>query len=213
MQLRTLFLILVLAPLLPLASAQSAHADLVFHVDLNTSALSGGNFLLDFQLNDGDGVQNNTVTLNNFQFGGGAASGNPSLFGGASGSLGAGVSIDDSSFLNEFTEAFTAGNTLGFDVNLTTQIAPVANTPDLFSFAILDSQSNEIPTTGPGDSFVSVDIDSSTPQIVSSPAITLSIPAPAATVTAVPEPGCIGYLGAGLLAAIGLYSRRLRHAS
>src|SRR5947209_858134 len=74
-------------------SASVSQAGVVYDVSLNTSPLIGhaaGPFSLAFQFNDGSGAgdSNNTAILSAFQFGaGGSASGLPSLFGGASGSL------------------------------------------------------------------------------------------------------------------------------
>lgn len=208
MRANTLLCSLGLTALLALGSVTSARADLNFNVSLDTSALVGGSYFLDFQLNDGDGVANNSALLSNFLFGGGSAAGSPVLIGGASGSLGAGASLLDTDFLNELTEGFTPGSTLSFDVSLTTNMDPGGFAPDQFSFAILDDQGNEIPTTNPNGSFISVDLDSSTPTIVASAATgNLTIPAPQIVV---PEPNTMAMLLAGGLMGGGVVLRRRR---
>src|SRR5262249_23577992 len=70
----------------PLATA----TPLSFRVNVNTAPLiplvgSSGPFYLDFQLTDGSGTFAgvNTATISSFSFGGGAAAGAPTLFGGA----------------------------------------------------------------------------------------------------------------------------------
>lgn len=212
MRTQTLLIGLGLTALLALGSVSPTRADLVFDVTLDTSALIGGSYFVDFQLNDGDGVQNNTVSLSNFTFGGGSAGGSPVLLGGASGSLGSGATIIDSDFLNELTEGFTPGSTLGFHVDLTTNLAPGANTPDQFSFALLDDQGNEVPTTSANGSFVSVNIDSSSPTVEafgSDPAAGgPTIPMPEVVV---PEPGSVAFLLVGGMTGAALLVRRRKN--
>ncbi len=204
-------------------SASVCRADLVFHVSLNTTPLMGhpaAPFSVDFQLNDGSGIgdANNTATINNFAFGGGAPAGSPTLTGGASGDLSGTITLTDSSFLNEFFQEFTPGSTLDFEVQLTTNV-DAGPTPDQFSFAILDSTLTEIPTLGPGDAFLIVDINSTNPSIqtfASDPSTPpagggsgISISAP--QVQVVPEPTVLMLLViglGGLLVARGWRMRR-----
>src|SRR5690349_14032044 len=117
---------------------------------MSTSPLVGnpaGPFSLDFQLNDGSaaGDGNNTAVLSGFFFGSGASLGSASVAGGASGDLGSSVTLTDSGFLNEFTQGFTPGATLQFLLNLSTNV-DAGDTPDQFSFAILDSSGAQLPT-------------------------------------------------------------------
>jgi hypothetical protein len=116
---------------------------------MNTAPLAGhtaGPFSLEFQLNDGSGTNdgNNTASLSNFLFNGGAAVGSPTLNGGASGNLTSGVTLTDNSFFNQFIQGFTAGSTLSFRLSLSTNVGS-GGTPDQFSFAILDKTGTEIP--------------------------------------------------------------------
>jgi hypothetical protein len=169
-------------------AASASHATRIgFNVSLGTSPLIGnsaGPFYIDFQLNDGSGIgdKNNTVTINNFLFGGGNPVGSPlPPIGGASGDLFSFVSITDNGFLNEFTQQFNPGATLNFHVTLSLNLDDGSPTPDLFSFAILDSTLAPLPTTGLGDALLLVNINSSTPLIDTFPtspgsAIQLSAP-------------------------------------
>src|SRR5438067_1451243 len=89
----------------------------IYDFSLDTSPLIGhaaGPFSLAFQFNDGSGAgdANNTAILSAFQFGAGSATGAPTLFGGATGSLSSLVTLTDSSFFNAFTQTFNPGNLL-----------------------------------------------------------------------------------------------------
>jgi hypothetical protein len=172
----------------------------MFNVNLDTSPLVGnaaGPFSLDFQLISGGGGVTNTAILSHFNFGGGRASGSPTLTGGASGTLTGTVTLTESAFFNEFFQLFIAGNHLSFNVNLTTQVAS-GLTPDEFSFAILDSAGVEIPTTSFSDALMLIDINSLNPAIQtfagdsSVPGgIALSAPTITSAPGTVPEPGTL----------------------
>src|SRR5947209_6545178 len=100
--------------------------------------------------------------LGNISFSGGAALGTAVLTGGVTGSLFSGVSMLDSSFLNEFTQQFVPGMSLSFRVTSTTNV-DTGGVPDEFSFAILDDTGVEIPTQGlvstGSDLFLALNID------------------------------------------------------
>src|SRR5262249_32296227 len=132
-----------------------AKANLMFQVTTDTSALVGnpsGPFFLDFQFIDGSGTGdgNNTVSIGNFDFNGGNWAGP------------AAVSMSDTTFFSDFTQEFTPGSSLSFQVTLSTALDG-GGTPDEFSFAILDSYLSEIPTLGLGDALLTVDLSSSSP--------------------------------------------------
>ena len=204
-------------------SVNLARAAAIYGISMNTSPLIGhsaGPFSLEFQLNDGIGIgdANNTAVLSNFMFGGGSASGSPSLTGGASGNLSSTITLTDSSFFNQFIQGFTPGNTLSFQLSLTTNVDS-GGTPDQFSFAVLDHTGTEIPTLAGSffDVFVQIDIDSANPLVhtfasdtARSPAGgggSINIAAPQVT-TAVPEPGTLVLLASGLAAGLGFWKSR-----
>jgi hypothetical protein len=142
----------------------SAHAATIFHVTVNTSSLIGSSsapFSLDFQFNNGTVLNNNSAVVNNFSYSGGAATGSPTLLGGATGNISSSVVFNNSSAFQELFQTFTPGTSLGFDVNLSTFLDGA--TPDAFVFAILDKNLANIPTTGLGDALLLVNINSANP--------------------------------------------------
>src|SRR5262249_4000384 len=146
--------------------------------------------------------------LSDFDFGGGAASGIPTLLGDASGDLNGTVMLIDSSFLNYFAQSFTPGAFLKFRLSLTNNI-DLVGAPDQFSFSILDNTGFEIPTLGGPffDVLAAIDISSDSPTVQTfagdstrTPAAgggPILIPAPVVTV---PEPSSFWVV---LLIAIG----------
>ena len=213
--LRSLISLTVVAGVLLLVGAGVCQAQTLFTVSLDTSSLIGnanGPFSLDFQLNDGSGTNdgNNTAKLSNFNFGSGTATGAATNSGGASGNLTSGVTIKDSSFVNELYQSFTPGNTLKFDVSLTGN-ADAGSTPDEFSFAILNSSFVEIPTTGAANAFLIADINPQgiTIQTFAGAQPYAGIGAPTVSST-VPEPGLLAMLGAGLVPGLLLLRSRKR---
>ena len=181
------------------------HGALLFSVNMDTSTLVANiaePFYIEFQLNDGSGTDygNNTVNIVDFDFGGGSASGPATTMGGASGDLSTGVTITDNDFFNQFYQSFTPGNTLSFDVSLTTNL-DAGGVPDQFSFAILYTDSFygriEIPTGG-GGPFLGVDIDSAIPPInayasdpTQAPFVYVPEPVVQSTQAVIPEPSTL----------------------
>lgn len=211
-------------------ASQTGRADTItYSVNLDTSPLIGnlaGPFSLNFQFIDGSGVGdgNNTVSLSAFQFGaGGGAAGAPTLEGGASGSLASGVTLTDSDFFNAFTQRFTPGTLLSFNLSLTTNM-DAGGAPDQFSFAILDCGGTELPSAGPAREVLSIDIAStpivrtySTSSVSSAQCGGVSIVLAAPQVqgqptpsSSVPEPATFLPLATGLLGAALGYRRRLK---
>ena len=195
-----------------LAFVPAAQAQLNFHVSVDTSSLVGnpaGPYSIDFQLNQGDGAVANSVTIGNFWYSGGHAVGSPTLIGDASGSLGTGFSIANTSFLNEAYQQFVPGSYLNFDVTITLNHEPT--TPDSFVFSILDGSLANIPTTGIGDSLLQADIDSH----LTFKDFHLGIgkdPYSSVSIVTTPEPTTTGLAVASALGVAALVIRRNRRA-
>src|SRR6202030_717527 len=92
--------------LITLGITQAAYgATATIHVTVNTTPLidhPAGPFSMALAMTDGNGIGdgNNTVTLSDVDFGGGAATGDPVTFGGVTGSLASGIVLTDSAFLH-----------------------------------------------------------------------------------------------------------------
>jgi len=205
---------------------QTALGD-VFDISLDTASLVGhpaGPFYVYVEFTDGSGVgdANNTATLSNFTFGGGSALGNPLVFGGAAGSLEAGVSITDTSFVSVFGEQFAPGLQLSFTLGLTSN-DDSGGTPDGVTLFLLDNSGVPIPTLAPaGDYFLTAGLGSggtvfveygSDPSRAPSSGDPVSVPAPTITPeSSVPEPSTLCLLG-GAVFAMAVLKNRFRRSS
>lgn len=192
---------LLLSLLSAAALAVAAQATLV---TLNTSSLAGGTYYVDFQLNDGNGVGdgNNTASISNFKFGGGAATGDIGAFGGVTGDLFTGVGLTDTDPFNEFYQSFTAGSFLSFNLVLSASFNGLV--PDLFSFAILDASLMNLATYSLGsDQFLEVELNG-TGLAYQTYAGVDGVPAPG-----VPEAGSTALLASAALLGLAGFRRRL----
>jgi hypothetical protein len=174
-------------------------------------------FALDFQLTSGDtssGVVN-TATLSSFTFGtgGGSGTGNPfANSGNASGDLGSTVTLNTSggSFFNEFSQYFTPGSLLSFQLDLTNNLQS-SGTPDEFTFQLIDNTLGGIPTTDPSgsNSLVIIDLTGTLdPQIFPTNGDGVSVaPVVSSPTSAVPEPASVWLLAPVLLLALW-YTRK-----
>lgn len=154
-----------------LGFSEKAHANATYSVTIDTSALQGADasldapFYLDFQLNAGSGTASNTVTLSNFTFTGGSATGATSTYGSgqiATGDMASSIVLTATTVGSHFTsgifQGFTAGTTsISFVVNTTTNIT--GTQPAGFVVSIDDFTTFGIFTNGPsGFELLSQDI-------------------------------------------------------
>lgn len=178
-----------------LSAASAAWANPVtYYITANTASIQGASGYLDFQFNPGTPV-NFTATANLINFLSDGTLGSAlTPIGDASGTLPT-VSFDNAQASNEYTQAFTFGTWLSFQVNLA-WIEPTADSPTSFLFTLYDN-STPIPNTllAPG-AVVELDInpDGSTTPITASGFT-------AGTSSAVPEPGTLWLLIPGLALA------------
>ncbi|CAH1386346.1 NF038129 family PEP-CTERM protein [Candidatus Nitrotoga sp. M5] len=196
-------------------STALSHANAIYDVTLDTSSISGGTYSLVYDLIDGDGAINNTVTLNNFMFGGGAITGTPpNLTGGASGDMSSTVTLMDTIFFNSFDQAFTAGNLLSFTIDIPSNLFG-SGFADNFSFYLLDSTFNPIATNDPFGAGAFLTVDLSAPlniQTFSSTDANHPVSAPLVTVAVatVPTPGMLWLLVPGLVGMVGVSRLKAR---
>jgi hypothetical protein len=209
-------------------TAETARADLLLDVTLNTTPLttagaaSAAPFALAFQLVAGSQSNNDTATISDFKFGTGGSAGSgcpatasPCIFGGASGDISSSVGLNTSGAFNALVETFTPGSSLSFLLDLTTNV-DTGGTPDAFAFSILDSSGSSIPTLDPttADTLLTINIDSARPTILTyatdpsrntlggaGPSITMNAPTAVPPTSPVPEPGALSLLGICVLCA------------
>jgi hypothetical protein len=180
-------------------------------VSLDTSLLIGhpaGPFYVEFQFNDGVGTGdgNNSILVDNFDFGGGGPGLILSTTGGAAGSMDVGVNLTDTGFFNQFFQEFSPGVSLSFNVQFTTAV-DLGPQPDEWTFAILDCSQTEIPTTSPANALVSLDISSppvahsyaGNPQGVLGCTNGPGIPIPTPRAAIVPEPATFPFAAGTLI--------------
>ena len=128
---------------------QSSRADVVYDFTVNTQPLiddtaDGLPYYLGFSLFNLNG---STVTLSNFQFGGGSATPPGLGFGNVTGDATSSIVLGSGTVIDEFYEAFTPGTQLSFQIDA----SPMFGSPpaDFFDFFITDDLLNNLPTVDP----------------------------------------------------------------
>ncbi len=107
-------------------------------------------YYLDFQLADGDGAANNTVSLSLVTFGGGTGT-FPD------------TTLTDAAFFDQALYDFTPGDEIRFNLAYTTNFDSGGFMPDTFTWAVLDETYNSIVDNGLLASLVIL-LDGSAPQ-------------------------------------------------
>ncbi len=184
-----------------------------FHIDLNVSALlsasSGAPFDLDFQLNRGDSTIGNTVTISNFSFDNGAASGSATVAGGVTGDMNSSIVLNDSDSANGFNEIYQdfSGTTTGIHFDVVTSQSSTGTTQDAFSVQLYDTNGNVVATNAAdGMSLVLLPIAFSGSSNSLSDVSTFSSTSPSGvTASAIPEPSTTAALfGGAAVMLVGL---------
>jgi hypothetical protein len=177
-----------------------------FKVTVDTAALVGnsaGPFSLDFQVTDGNA--NNTVVISDYSFPGGNWIGPSSTM--------LSINEGDTDTRIDQIPMPVQGSLLEFTVALTTAVGS-GGPADVFSFAIVDSAFSKIPTFGPGDELLTVDINSAFPPVTTySSDSPINIPAPTVLFGAVPDAGVPVFVSGGLLGGLCLLRRRHHHGA
>jgi hypothetical protein len=194
-------LTLYIAVLLSMMLLSGFAAADTFNVVVNTSSLPAAQpFTLDFYLNAGSGGNdsNTSVSISNFDLGGGSLVGAPTLFGGgATGDVTSGIGLTDSDAFNQFQQTFDPGSFLSFQISFTGGVdSPI---PDFFAF-LLDELNTNDPSSA--NSLVSFNFDSAHPSPNVYTATTFvnggdEVKGVTPAVTS-PEPSSMLLLGAGL---------------
>jgi hypothetical protein len=195
-----------LAAILALVSADAFASPI--SITLDTSALSGSNVQLAFDLIDGDGVRNNDVVISAFAIDG--ILGVPTISGGVSGTLPGLVKISDTEFFNELLQESKLGSHLSFVVDSTNNFAggPI---PDGFSVLIIDhnGSSSLVTTSLLGDAIVAADLNGFGQVTIIQATTTSPVIEISQQIAGVPEPGplCQFALGFVVLLLLQLKSR------
>ena len=111
-------------------------------VDLNTSALSGSNAVLEFDLFDGDSTANNTATISGIGVDSTGTLGSTDCSIGCL-QTGAAYTINDSLGFGEFLQNVSLGNNVSFNLNVSNFYnAAGGGSPDRLVLSLLDAATN-----------------------------------------------------------------------
>jgi hypothetical protein len=204
-----------------LGAATAARAEFVtYHVDVNTSALSGQSGSLDFQLNPGAGsAQAATATVTQFLSAGGSPAPSASLSGDATGLLPGTLTLGNSTAFNDVFQGFTFGSGFSFDLSLSGAALDHPGGTFGSSFALsLYNAAGDTPllTTDPNGSVLTVNLSAAGATSVQTFSQSLTSSTPAAhvgPVTNLPEPSSLLLLAAaipGWLIALPHWRRRAK---
>lgn len=217
--------------LLGLLAASSAHAQPEkFRVTLDTSGLYDtfvGDYLFDLQLN---GTHGSKATITDLQFGGGALVGTPDTIGAVVSPSPSEITLgatDLGDLYNEFTQVFSPGNILQFDLQLDPASSnPGDPFPDSFVFGMIettgDIHSSSLDDGLNGFEYVTLDLPYGVGSFQPGDFRTYSYQTPGGIYTArvefapvsVPEPGMAMWLClSGVLGGTLLTYRRRRAVS
>jgi|ERR1035437_3223799 hypothetical protein len=189
-----------------------ALASTILDVNLDTRSLIGNPLCpcdINYQLTHGDPTSINSVNISNIGLGGGSPQGLADVIGGVSGDLSNSVVLNTASFLNDFVQRFTPGDFLRFTLSFSTNYSG-SGAPDRLTFAIL-ANGVEIPTTGPGDALLGIDLvpSSLVETYGADPTRTGLVLGPPQVV---PEPASFLLIGTALL-GISALARRIRRTA
>lgn len=198
-------LLLLTTALVCAVSVPAVRASTIYLVDIDTSSFAGTTADLVFDLIDGDGINNSTLTISGFTTDGlmGSSSGLPSAS--ISGTIFGSLAISDTDFFNEFAQSILLGAFARFRFSYTSD-GPGALIPDQLSLFLLGPGGSIIPTSDPSgsDALLAFDLNGV-------PAAVLQVFDDATHVGVaadpVPEPGSAILVGTGIAA---WYVRRRR---
>jgi len=191
----------MLRTLMLFAITVGLYADPVnYAVTVDTSSISGTSGNIDFQFNPGFGTFDPAfVTILSFASDGTLA-GSPMVMGDVTGTLPPGLTIQNTTGLNDYTEGFTFGNTLSFLVTFggqaITSPSGTATAGSTFAFSLFNSDFSSalLTTDAVNGALVEGDVDTQGHIAVTNLGVDSTT-----DVSPVPEPAWAGTIAAGLL--------------